>query len=199
MSGKSRMSSWMSPNLWPQIPSSVLRNSGRRAPLLSSLSPQLRWRQEPPPQRFQPQKKQGPQQLPGCWHDRLKWTLKNMELYFFQCFVYMYIYIYFFRLLLLLILCCCCCFLCCLEKKLHFRYCWFRRVPCPLHRGFHRKPPEVPFQLQPNRLKDPRFHFLARLPTNKTLKTSEGRNVFLRKDTVYINDMDTTNRYYNSI
>lgn len=94
MSGKSRMSSWMSPNLWPQIPSSVLRNSGRRAPLLSSLSPQLRWRQEPPPQRFQPQKKQGPQQLPGCWHDRLKWTLKNMELYFFQCFVYMYIYIY---------------------------------------------------------------------------------------------------------
>ena len=94
MSGKSRMSSWMSLNLWPQIPSSVLRNSGRRAPLLSSLSPQLRWRQEPPPQWFQPQKKQGPQQLPGCWNDRLKWTLKNMELYFFQCFVYMYIYIF---------------------------------------------------------------------------------------------------------
>lgn len=68
------------PNLWPQIPLSVLRNSGRRAPLLSSLSPQLRWRQEPPPQWFQPQKKQGPQQLPGCWNDRLKWTLENMEL-----------------------------------------------------------------------------------------------------------------------
>lgn len=76
MSGKSRMSSWMSPpKLWPQNP----RISGRRAPLLSSLSPQLRWWQEPPPQWKKP-RKQGPQHLPGCGNDRLKWTLKNMEL-----------------------------------------------------------------------------------------------------------------------